>query len=71
MIKLPAILEDKQKQIDHGINAFAAELLAESFGDDPERFKDVNLMLVNHTHKGQPVFIILTKTQPKLEDFQR
>jgi hypothetical protein len=57
------LLVEKQQQIDAGLNAFAAELLAESYADAKSsfRFKDKPVLLVNHCHNGEHVYILLTK----------
>lgn len=58
-----------QEAINAGINAFAFQLLAESFSDDPSKFGDENLLLIAHDHKGRQVFFIVTKTLPTMADF--
>lgn len=58
-----------QQALDAGLNAFAFQLLAESFADHPEKFGDDNLALLFHAHNGQQVWFLMTKTAPKDEDF--
>jgi hypothetical protein len=63
-----------QDMINAGINAFAAQLLVESYADETAPHRKLNtelepIMLMARTHQDVPIFIILTKHQPKPEDF--
>lgn len=62
-------VETMQQALDIGINAFAFQLMAESIGDDPNKFGDENLILQSRTHHGVPIYFIVTKTPPRKEDF--
>lgn len=64
-----------QDMINARLNAFAAQLLVESYADEKSSHRDVNkdlepIMLMARTHQDLPVFIIMTTVQPKLEDFE-
>jgi hypothetical protein len=70
MMKIPdRVFVGNQDLLNAGLNAFALELLAESFADDPARFGDSNILLRATAHNGQDVWFVLTKTQPRPEDF--
>lgn len=58
-----ALLVEKQQQINAGLNAFAAELLAESYADEKSSFlfKEKSVLLINHCHGGERVYILLSK----------
>lgn len=58
-----------QQCIDLGLNAFAFQLLAESFADDSDKFGGENVVLYQEAHDRKPVFFILTKEMPTARDF--
>lgn len=58
-----------QKMLDAGLNGFAAQLLAESFADKPEKFGDQTVMLMAKAHNGTPVYMIVSTQMPDLEQF--
>ena len=58
-----------QEQLDHGINAFAMQLMAEAHADDPDRFKDETVLLIGHAHNRTPVYMIISTQKPELEQF--
>ena len=64
-------VETKQQALDLGLNAFALELMAESFGDMPEKFGGENVVFLAHAHNKQPVWFIMTKVTPTAEDFDK
>jgi hypothetical protein len=64
-------VETKQQALDLGLNAFALELMAESFADMPEKFGDENVVFLAHAHNRQPVWFIMTKEMPKAGDFDK
>ena len=59
-----------QKQCDAGINAWAAQLLAESHADKPERFGDETVMIVARAHDGTPVYMLLSTRRPTVDQFE-
>jgi hypothetical protein len=63
-------VETPQQASDVGVNPFALTLLAESFADAPDRFGGENVVFLAHAHNGQEVWFVMTKTRPKLEDFE-
>jgi hypothetical protein len=64
-------VETMQQALDLGLNAFAMQLMAESFSDVPEKFGDENVVFLTHDHQRREVWFIMTKTMPKAEDFDR
>ena len=60
-----------QQMSDIGLNPFAAQLLAESFADKPDKFGDENALIVARAHNDQPVFMLLSKTPFKDTDFSQ
>ena len=58
-----------QEAFKHNLNGFALQLMAESFGDDEDRFGNENVVMVAATHTGKPVYFIMTKTRPVAADF--
>lgn len=69
-MKLPKyFVETMQQAIDLHLNAFALQLMAESFGDDPQKFGDENVVFLAHAHGGHEVWFLMTKTMPTKRDF--
>src|SRR5579863_3144638 len=69
-MKLPKyFIGTVQQAVDLHLNGFALQLMAESFGDKPELFGDENVVLLAHAHNSQPVWFVMTKTQPQAADF--
>jgi hypothetical protein len=62
-------VETMQQAIDLHLNAFALQLMAESFGDMSEKFGDENVVFLAHAHNYQPVWFIMSKTMPTAKDF--
>jgi hypothetical protein len=62
-------VETMQQAIDLHLNAFALQLMAESFADAPELFGDENVVFQAHAHNHQPVWFIMSKTMPTAKDF--
>lgn len=62
-------VETPQQASDIGINPFTLTLLAESFADNPGRFGDENMILLAHAHNGTRVWFVMSKTQPRTDDF--
>ena len=60
--------KNTQEAIDAGLNGFAVILLAESFGDDPNKFPLGGVMLVAHTHSHVPVYVTVSLTPPQIVD---
>jgi hypothetical protein len=58
-----------QQAIDLQLNAFAMQLIAESFADAPEKFGDENVVFLSRAHGGQQVWFVMTKTMPTKADF--
>lgn len=58
-----------QRTSDARLNPFAAQLLAESFADEPARFGDETVLIVARAHKGTPVFLLLSTRQPTKDQF--
>ncbi len=58
-----------QQAIDLGLNGFALVLMAESFADAPAKFDHENVAFLAHAHNGQEVWFIMSKSRPRLEDF--
>lgn len=70
MIKCPEmVLPTMQDAINVGLNAFALQLVAESFSDDPAKFGDKTVLVRMEDHNHHEVWMVLTKTAPKPEDF--
>ena len=63
-------VETTQQAINLGLNGFALTLMAESFADAPVKFDNENVAFLAHAHNGQEVWFIMTKTRPRLEDFE-
>lgn len=59
-----------QKQLDAGINTFAAQLLAESHADKPELWGDETVLIVQRAHSGTPVYMLLSTQMPDVEQFK-
>lgn len=69
-MKYPLIaLLGVQAMIDAGVNGFAAQLLAESHADNPEKFGDNTVLLMAKAHNGTPVYMLLSTEKPGLEQF--
>jgi hypothetical protein len=69
-MKMPKyVLLSMQDCIDVGLNAFALELIAESFADKPEKFGADNLVVRLEAHNHQEVWMVLTKTAIQPQDF--
>ena len=58
-----------QKMLDSRLNGFGAQLLAESFADDPAKFGDETVLLMAKAHNGTPVYMIISTQKPDLEQF--
>jgi len=58
-----------QQASDVGLNPFAFQLIAESFGDAAEKFGDENVVLRFQDHKHRDVWFVMTKTMPETKDF--
>jgi len=58
-----------QAMIDAGINGFAAQLLAESHADEPEKFGDETVLLMAKAHDGTPVYMLVSTQMPTKEQF--
>jgi hypothetical protein len=70
-MKLPKyFIETMQDALNVGFNAFALQLLAESFSDNIEKFGDENIVVLMHDHQKRDVWMILTKKMPVKEDFE-
>jgi hypothetical protein len=70
-MKLPKyFVQTMREAIDVGINAFAIQLLAESFADDPDKFKDENVVFLAHAHNGHEVWFVMSKTPFTRSDFE-
>lgn len=59
-----------QKQLDAGINTFAAQLLAESHADKPELWGDETVLIVQRAHSGASVYMLLTTQPPDADQFK-
>jgi hypothetical protein len=71
-MKAPKYLANgKQEQLKGGLNAFALELVAESYGDDPTRFKGESILCINRAHNGNLVYILISSVMPTAEDFDK
>src|ERR1017187_2269608 len=62
-------VETMQQAINLHMNAFALQLMAESFADALEKFGDENVVFLCHAHNHQPVWFIMSKTMPTAKDF--
>lgn len=69
-MKLPKYcIGSMQQAIDLGINAFAFQLLSESFSDKMEKFGDDSVIIISKDNENRQVFFIMTKEQPTMADF--
>ena len=59
---------DTQAALNAGLNGFGATLLAESFGDDPEKFPLGGVLFVCETHSHVPVYVTVSLDPPKIVD---
>lgn len=59
-----------QKILDARLNGFAAQLLAESFADDPSTFGDETMFLMAKAHNGVPVYMLISTKAPTLDQFK-
>ena len=59
-----------QEQGDAHVNPFAVQLLAESYADDPERFKDETVLVVGRAHNGTAVYMLISTQKPEVEQFK-
>jgi hypothetical protein len=66
MDKPDYLIVGKQQQIYAGLNAFALELVAESFADDRSKFVEPgkSILCVNRAHNGTPVYIWISAEMP-------
>jgi len=70
MLPMPKfVLPTMQACVDAGLNAFALQLVAESYSDGPTKFADAPVLVRMEDHKHREVWIMLWKEQPRPEDF--
>jgi hypothetical protein len=60
------VLVSRQQGIDHGLNVFGGDLLAESFARDREKWAG-GVCLMCYGKDGKPVFITITSETPEVE----
>lgn len=63
------IVPEKRLQAALGLNAFALELVAESYADKPELFNGESVLCLNHAHNGTRVSTLIMATMPTPADF--
>ena len=65
-MKVPKwVLRNRQKQINFGINAFAVDLLAESYSARRKEFKGETMCIVAAGKDKLPVYICLSSETPE------
>lgn len=68
-VKVAYVVDSMQSAINAGINGFAAQLLAEAFGDHSTEKFPAGAMMFNypHAHDKRPVWVIVSTEAPYIE----
>lgn len=70
MLKMPdMVLPTMQDCLNAGLNAFALQLLAESYSDDGRKHSDKAILIRMEDHQHRDVWIYISRQQPAPADF--